>query len=230
LDIIIITTNSRPPLLNQTLASMVFNAKHGREHTITMVVDGSQCPSRLSVLECDTVICNHSKEGASASRNIGASSIPRYRRQRHVMFCDDDCYFCPGWDALLLNTMDAILASTIVSGHAHPFNLSERRTEDGIEVDVPLLISTVHMVMPWEIWDRVGYFVEPGGPGGSEDFDYCTRARKLGIGFAVTVPMCVIHTGLTSSAGKQIVGYEVMVKRNEQIIAQHGLEGKVLIQ
>jgi GT2 family glycosyltransferase len=84
------------------------------------------------------------------------------------------------------------------------------------------------MLMPWSLWDDVGYFTEPGGPGGSEDYDYCMRAKAKGYGFAVTEPQCVIHCGLTSSSGNRIVGYSEMCTHNEQLIRQYGLEGNVI--
>ncbi len=183
------------------------------------------------------VICTQSQYGASRCRNIGASSIPKYRRGKYVMFCDDDLYFCPGWDVKMLELARAV-PDRIISGHSHPFNHSELHTferEIGrsenypweAEYGEPLVISTPHFMMPWEIWDDVGYFVEPGGPGGSEDFDYCMRAKAKGYGFAVSEPHCVIHCGLTSSNGKQIVGYDDMVHQNMELIKLYDLEGKI---
>ncbi len=91
----------------------------------------------------------------------------------------------------------------------------------------PLVISTVNMLMPWSLWDDVGFFTEPGGAGGSEDYDFCMRAKATGYGFAVTEPQVILHTGLTSTTGKQIVGYDEMTKQNERLIKQHGLKGVI---
>ena len=231
MNIVLITTGSRPELLKQTIESMILNASDFKKHTLTIVMDGIDAIVDCCV-EAHTGIINWKPQGASASRNIGAGSIPKYRRQKFIMFCDDDCYFCPGWDRTieraLIATQDDVLGYAI-SGHQHPYNHSDRKQRNGdTEIDCPLLISSVHMVMRWDEWDDVGYFVEPGGPGGSEDYDWCMRAQKEGVAFGVTVPMCVIHCGLISSSGKQIVGYEEMVKQNESLIKQYGLEGKVI--
>jgi GT2 family glycosyltransferase len=91
-------------------------------------------------------------------------------------------------------------------------------------VEAAAVLSTVNIAMPWKVWDKVGPFIEPGGPGGSEDVDWCRRATKLGYGFAVTDPHCVIHTGLVSSSGKQIVGYEQMVEQNKRLQELYGIK------
>lgn len=229
MDIVIISTGLRKELLFQTWRSMIDNADHPEKHTYTLVYDGHWPTSIPGKPTPNNVICNLSRQGASASRNIGAGSIPKYRRQKHVMFSDDDCYYCPKWDSLTENTIERI-SPAIISGHAHPYNLSETKTINGFAIEVPLLISTVHFVMPWFLWDHVGFFKEPGGSGGGEDYDYCMRAKALGAAFAVTVPMSVIHCGLTTSSGREIVGYTLMQQRNAQMIADYGLQGKVRIE
>lgn len=234
IDIVLISTMNRLDLLEQTITSM---AQHGTDdsHSLTLVLDnpesfpyarGSQSPGM-------NIVITSSQAGASRARNIGASSIPKYRRQKYVMFCDDDLYFCPRWDAKMLE-LSTQVPNAIISGHAHPFNHAElvyepHRVENGgIHYSVPLVVSTPHFMMPWELWDDVGYFVEPGGPGGSEDYDYCQRAGKKGYGFAVSEPQCVIHTGLTSSSGKPIVGAEQVRENNAKLEIIHGIERKVI--
>ena len=51
---------------------------------------------------------------------------------------------------------------------------------------------------------------------------------RRGYGFAVTDPHCIIHTGLTSSRGQQIVCYEHVMARNQVLVKLYGLEGKVV--
>ena len=220
MDIIIITGGGRPEFLDQTLNSLKENAL--QDHSIVLVQDA---PSDSLILSSypESVVIQTNAQGASAARNIGAASIPGYRRQEHVMFLDDDTYLMPGWDEQLTQTVDA-LPNTVISGHAHPFNHS---TGYRANAHSACVLSTVHFFMPWSIWDRVGYFVEPGGPGGSEDVEWCKRAVDLEYQLAVTDPMCVIHCGLTSSQGQQIVGYDLMMKQNEKLVAVYGLKGKV---
>jgi hypothetical protein len=57
--------------------------------------------------------------------------------------------------------------------------------------------------------------------------NWCQRAAIKAVGFAVTNPQCVIHCGLKSSNGKEIVGYDAMVDQNRRLIKEYGLEGKV---
>ena len=234
IDVIVISTLKRLDLFQQTLRSWHENAAtHARGDTLTVVIDGGigfEVNKLSGVTFYDHLIVNQYSQGASASRNRGASSIPKYRRGKCVMFCDDDLYFCPGWDATMLRVAEHCTDS-IVSGHAHPFNHAEiglvASEPPEWKYGVPLVISTPHFMMPWEIWDDVGFFCEPGGPGGSEDFDYCMRAKAKGYGFAVSEPHCVLHCGLTSSNGKQIVGYEHMVEQNQKLIERYGLKGVI---
>src|SRR3990167_2432775 len=209
MNIVLITTDKRPAILTQSIESMITNAVDWERHTLTTVVDGWQLNP-----EAGAVLSDYSQlgimtrgVGASRSRNIGASSIPKYLRQSHVMFVDDDVYACPRWDEQLESVIPDYFA--IVSGHAHPYNHT-------VLVDEPAcihtnVISTVHMVMPWELWDKIGWFAEPGGPGGSEDVDYCKRTVDRGHSLVITKPHCIIHTGITSSSGKPIVGAEMVM-------------------
>lgn len=217
----------RTPLLWQTLDSLIKNATNPKNHTFTMTFDNGALEEWGS-MNGGTWIFNGAKPGASACRNIGAASIPPYRRQDRVVFFDDDIYACPGWDTMLEHALDAF-PDLVVSGHSHPFNQSIAKCrKDGLELDAAAVLSTVNIATPWHIWDQVGPFAEPGGPGGSEDVEWCARAAELGIGFAVTSPQCILHCGLTSSAGTQIVGHDLMVEQNNKLIEQYGLKGVII--
>lgn len=224
MNIILISNFSRPELVTQSIDSLEKNAAHWENHHLTFVYNGThQDPPYFEPM---TIMLG--PVGASRSRNIGASSIPKYLRHEHVMFLDDDVYMCPGWDELLEKTIRAVPFPSAISGHAHPFNHHKQTVYmGGIVCHYANVLSTVHMMMPWSVWDDVGVFAEPGGPGGSEDVDWCKRAAGIGYGFAVTDPQCVIHCGLTSSSGKPIVGYDLMVEQNKRLIEHYGLEGKV---
>ncbi len=237
MNIVVISSMRRSELLEQTLHSLSVNAT--KPHHITIVVDGFGHDSDMGV-DCyqldnvlmlvDSLIVNRKVQGASASRNIGASSIPTYRRQKYVMFSDDDCYYVKGWDEKIEAALEAFQSTAVVSGHAHPFNHpigKYQSSKSGIVVDASLVLSTVNIAMPWVIWDKVGWWIEPGGPGGSEDVEWCKRAVDKNIGLAVTVPQCVIHTGLTSSRGEPIVGADMVRERNRELEIVHGVVGKV---
>jgi hypothetical protein len=229
MNIVMITTGMRGVLANQSIRSLIDNAAEGfTKHTLTVVVDNNRehYGESCAHLKYTTLIFNWRPQGASRSRNIGASSIPKYRRDSHVMFIDDDVYMMPGWDRRL---HEAMLGNgtrrAILSGHAHPYNHTILH-DAGVYVETTV-ISTVHMVMPWSLWDDVGFFVEPGGPGGSEDVDYCKRASDKGYALVVTKPHCVMHCGLMSSSGKQIVGYNEMVAQNERLMKMYNVQNVV---
>lgn len=229
MNIILVTTGMRSDLLGQTINSLVVNAANRDKHTLTIVQDGYghgvDCFNLDTDLnECNQLIVNLHPQGASASRNIGAASIPKYRRQEHVMFIDDDVYMCSKWDEYFEHVSNFFRpGSVIISGHAHPFNHTVLR--DTRDFYVTNVLSTLNLYMSWSLWDDVGFFLEPGGPGGSEDVDYCRRATEKNYNLAVMKPQRVIHCGLTSSSGKQIVGYDQMIKQNDALVELHGLQG-----
>ena len=206
MNIVMITTLMRTKLLEQSLKSMFEGAVEPNQLHLTLVCDSGV---RFDSVRYDTLIVNQFSIGASASRNIGASSIPKYKRQKHVCFLDDDVYMCPGWDKKIEAALDW-LHKCAISGHAHPFNQSSNKYQNGkVGVESAGVLSTVNIACSWEMWDDVGYFIEPGGPGGSEDVEWCKRAVDKGYGLAVTDPQCIIHTGLASSSGKDIIGRDL---------------------
>src|SRR5215471_13735083 len=205
IDVVMVTNGKRADLLHQSLDSLHDNCTEEDQMNVVVVHDGLMSPSEHSIGDVDIDV---RQCGASRCRNIGASSVPKYRRGQYVMFVDDDVYMCPGWDERFTKLVQHI---DVVSGHAHPFNhtvLDERH-----DYIMTTVLSTVNLFMPWETWDQVGYFAEPGGPGGSEVVDWCKRAQEHGSMLLVTKPHCVIHTGLTNSKGEWIVGYEQVAKR-----------------
>jgi len=235
LNIVIVSTGDRPELLAQSVQSILDNSLHLQNHRLILVLDGCQSTPDLNAdlweKSLGTYINNRVRQGASASRNIGASSIPKYRRQEYVCFFDDDVYCTPGWDRqiedALKHSKSTKAVAAVVSGHAHPYNhtILDDRSLHGYKLTT--VLSTVNIVCDWGIWDIVGFFAEPGGPGGSEDVDWCARATRKGYDLVVTSPQCVIHTGLFSSSGKPIVGAESVAANNRQLELLHRLEGKV---
>lgn len=227
-DIVLITTGSRPRLLEQSLRSLRENAAHWDRHALTLVVDGKAGINNLGGDGPQTlpnrVIINSERQGASRSRNIGASSTPKYLRKDAVMFCDDDIYACEGWDYRLAACLEH-RKRTAVSGHAHPYNHTILGDTRHFGYQITTVLSTVNITCPWEIWDSVGWFQEPGGAGASEDVDWCLRATAAGYDLALSQPHCVIHCGLTSGNGNKIVGYEHMVAQNRQLISMYRLTG-----
>lgn len=249
MNIIVITTATRTDLLTQTLESAANNAEHWEQHHLTLVIDGHdhwlkgkpvsrELPGHVLINTAESV-------GASRARNIGAGSIPRYRRQEHVLFLDDDVYMVPNWDKRL-SDLARWTGNRILSGYSHPFNQCEHKTAtvstsrrvehptgivestEQINYDEPLVISSVSMMMPWDIFDAVGPWDEPGGPGGSEDYALCMRAKDRRHGFAVTDPHCVLHTGLMSSSGSAIVGYKELCEQNDKLLDFYNIRGQVI--
>ena len=230
MNIVLITAGARWEMLKQSITSIINNAADWSKHELIVSTDcWTPDTQQLDWITryCGRFIINR-KLGASAARNIGAASIPKYKRQEYVCFFDDDVYCCPEWDSQLEGVLNAPQYQPWrgVSGHAHPYNHTVLgRCSGGLMTNV---LSTVNIACPWSMWDDVGWFTEPGGPGGSEDVDWSARATKKAYGLAVTVPQCVIHTGVTSSSGKPIVGADLVMENNHKLEKIHGVEGKVI--
>lgn len=211
--------------MRQSLESLCQNAADWSKHTLTLVMDGKNegCIDYLKPL---TYIDCSEPMGASRARNIGAASIPKYRRQKRVMFLDDDVLMCPGWDTRIEGVMEALGHGAVVSGHSHPYNHPlGQYDQGGVRYHAAGVLSTVNMAMYWEVWDDVGWWKEPGGVGGSEDVDWCARAVAKGYGLAVVEPQVILHCGTRSSNGKDIVGRDLVIARNEELVKHYGLEG-----
>src|SRR3990167_4417295 len=102
MNIVLITAGRRWEILKQSITSMVNNSVDWPKHELIVSVD-CWTPT-MEQLEWITRYCArfiiNRQLGASAARNIGASSVPKYRRQEYVCFFDDDVYCVPGWDWL----------------------------------------------------------------------------------------------------------------------------------
>jgi GT2 family glycosyltransferase len=233
IDIIVISNLSRPELFQQTMDSIDQNTDYKKQHSLTVVIDDppafpyvNKDPERESL--GGKIIINSPRVGASRARNIGASSIPKYRRNKYVMFFDDDIYALPHWDTKLIELIEC--KNGIISGYGHPYNVAapEFCYVHKLNYGTPLVISTCAMMMPWHIWDETGFFVEPGGTNGSEDHNFCMRAKDKGYGvFAVSEPHSIIHTGLGSTYGGKIVGFDELSAQNAKLERHYGIAGKV---
>lgn len=228
MNLIMITTLSRPDIFEQSVDSLRRNSTDWKKHHLTIVYNGDGTSRRMELSDYISDELSHSvvvlgNVGASRARNVGASSVPKYLRHENVCFFDDDIYACRGWDERIEYIVER--REAIISSHAHPYNHTVLAdTPAWIETNV---ISTVHMTIPWAVWDEVGFFQEPGGAGGSEDVDYCNRATKLRCPLLITKPHYVLHTGVTSSNGTPIVGSELVMERNRELERVHNIVGKV---
>lgn len=234
MNVIMISTGNRNKILAQSILSLLTNASDWSKHTLTIVMDNPRKheqefpevgPHFRENGRYATVISPNEQLGASRARNVGASSIPKYIRQSHVCFVDDDIYACPKWDEKL-EAIANNAPNSLISGSAHPYNHTELfRTQYVIETTV---LSSVHMLMSWKLFDQIGWWTEPGGAGGSEDVDYSNRAVQNGCSLLVTSPHCIIHTGIHSSSGKPIVGAEMVMERNRELERLYEISGRVI--
>src|SRR3990167_2444783 len=121
-DICMISSGSRPKLLEQSLRTLKENAESWPSHSLTLVMDGCSVVDVCAAAGVvpNRIIINPERQGASRSRNIGAASTPAYLRKDAVCFFDDDVYCTSEWDVRLARVLSDSMCA--VSGHAHPYN------------------------------------------------------------------------------------------------------------
>lgn len=231
MNIVMISNYSRPEIVKQSMLSLMHNASDWSKHHFTLVWNGlPKTMTSVSIVgegeNATTIMVGN--VGASRARNVGASSIPKYLRHENICFFDDDIYAVKGWDRHIEETINDL--GDPVSGSSHPYNstyFGTGVTKSGFGWKTTSVLSTVNIACEWRVFDHVGPWCEPGGPGGSEDVEWCARAVKTNYRLALTEPQVILHTGIHSSNGTPIVGSEMVMERNRELERVHGIVGKV---
>ena len=139
----------------------------------------------------------------SSDSNIGlCSSINKAAKlatNRYILYSHDDMYFCPEWDKVLINEVNAMksdsfyLSGTMIeasSGHI-VFNFGEN-IENFREDELLSKYKTLNFydhqgthfaphLVPKKLWDRVGGFSEEFNPGIASDPDFNMKLWKEGV-------------------------------------------------
>lgn len=213
----VMLVHNRPRLTEQAIRSFI---DHTTSRYRLMIVDDYSASETADMLDeyaeahSDSIRVAHSriaKLGPGLARNIGIKKAEQWGRGDALYLCDNDCYFLPEWDRVLLNAYnDAYsLGFWAIGGYCHPFQQRGQAFGPGgnsgpiRELEALGLLS---WLMDWETYDHFGTFEPATKINGSEDWEYSQRIRKAGGKVGVLEPAVVINTGATGSDGKPSPG------------------------
>lgn len=226
---IILLSHERPRLLRQCIESLYANTPQD-QFTCTVIEDSSldfkvgKYLRSLTYKNLTVLEIQNSGHVVSQLKNLGVF----YARQRFgtpewLHIGDADTVFLPGW---LERLTAAALASECIGfrlwgGQVHPFHQPINAFDDPRMTEHSVLDGP-SWFMRWTTWREIGPLSRTCAPGAcqSEDAEWCSRLTKPVIGgsyrdagkqrggyrIGVTVPHCVIHTGLSQSNGAPAPG------------------------
>lgn len=228
---IVMLAKDRPVLTVQALTSLLDNTQG--EYNLTIVDDGSAPTTAFIVRDFveaqhrPTVTVRHAtSQGPGKSRNHGIeASQVAFGRGDLLYLCDNDCYFCPAWDTLLLQIWNLAKPAGFraLGGYCHPYQRPVSRWWPTPHhcIDEVEALGLLSWLWEWETWDKHGPFAPSATINGSEDWAMSQEIRKHGGKVGSVAPALVVNCGLTGSNGKQSPGADL-------IFRQHIPEGVVL--
>lgn len=229
---LVIVTRDRLRLITQTINSLYAHTPHDRFNVVIIDDDSRDFRAKaflrrqailhpnLSLLEID-----NSGHTLSRLKNIGVTwSEQRWGRGDWLCLADNDVYFMEGWLRQMIQATNVCDDDVLLfGGQCHPYHHAEVTQINGMtdpvdkadrfRVDSHGMLDGPHWFMPWSTWDAHGP-LRGNTPGvcKGEDVDFCKSITDAGGRIGVTVPHCVLHTGLTNSNGDPAPGYDARMK------------------
>ncbi len=216
---IVTLTRNRPRLVQQFLQSLYSTLGH-KEFNLTIVDDDSDGPASIilrSFTASNLFVLDvwNSGHNLAMLKNLGTNaSALRWGKGDWLYLGDSDTMFLDGWAKALIGKAIQSEPGEFVlwGGQNHPFLHPESEFNPGLWETK--MLDGPSWLMRWETWDRMGGLRSTApGPGQSEDSEFCLRVSASGGRIGVLVPNVVLHTGLTNSLGKDIVGRELLAGR-----------------
>lgn len=227
---VVMLARDRHRLTEQAVNSMYKNRT--QDFDLTIVDDASDIPvSQWFHASQGHVIRNEVSAGTGAARNQGIASARRMFGDCGLLYLsDNDVYFEPGWDAVLLAAHATFPNVKIIGGGCHPFMqpAPQRHSFLGGAGSLQLIyrmtyrdaISGYSWLLDWETWDRFGP-LDANAPGVRQGEDWAMSQRVVQGGYAVgsVLPEVVLHCGVTDTFGERPPGWELIERsRKEGII------------
>lgn len=232
---IVMVTNGRPELTAQTIRTLWANADNPKSHLLAIVFDG-ECTNewfeqvgKLTDHHGLTIYSTMRPLGVGGAKNYGVglfSPGAALAPEDVLMFSDNDMYYLPHWDTVLLEALDKTHAVQI-GGWKHPYH---GLTDWGVGFPTPWVrgvdaVTGNCFVIKYSDWLKYGPFDSNAlGPGQSEDYALSRKIIKAG-GLVGTVnPPVAIHCGLRDSAGNPATGWQEMARMAEVQMEENGIE------
>jgi glycosyltransferase involved in cell wall biosynthesis len=219
---VVMLVRDRPRLSEQSITSMFRNRT--QDFHLTVIDDASE-PSLEDKMRGHVrgnIYRRAISAGTGSARNWGVSLARQAFGTDNLLYLsDNDVYFQPGWDAVLLAAYRNFPNVKIIGGGCHPFMQPAAR-RDGFIGGAGSLQLIYHMtyrdaisgyswLLDWETWDRFGPLEANAlGVRQGEDWAMCQRIIKAGFEVGSIVPEVVLHCGTTDTFGQRPPGWELI--------------------
>lgn len=211
INIVMLICN-RPRLTAQALDSLERNTW---KYNLTIVDDSTKFNELPTRFQYAQIIHNPKPGCIGAGRNAGIqASQKEFGKGQALYLSDNDVYFKPRWDQVLLVYQRLHGREVkIIGGGCHPYLQPKDYIAQGDKYNLTSrdAISGYSWLLEWDTWDKFGPFVEHAvGVRQSEDWEYCQRVIQAGYLVGSVMPEVVLHTGVTDTNGKLIPGADML--------------------
>lgn len=198
---IIISTYNRFELLQQTLDSLQKNSDSDLE--IVVIDDASTDVRVYDYLDSQKDIIYYRFERQVNIATVKNKGIELSTRQKYICMVDNDVYFMPHWDTVLIKVLETFSDIGIVGGKKHPHhNVLESRKMDNIEVMITDNQPGYCLLLERENLDKIGEMIcATNGFYGHEDTILCEKIRNMGKLVVAVNPPVIYHCGVRNNVG-----------------------------
>lgn len=214
---IVMLVRDRKALTIQAIRSMYKN-KVAPNFDLTVVDDASSELVNNWIARTPNVsmhvIRNEVSAGTGAARNQGVlAARARFGDDNLLYLTDNDVFFQPGWDKVLLAAHDQFRGFKIIGGGCHPFMQPHDMPYLGVAGTEHRMtsrdaVSGYSWLLDWGTWDTYGPLESNAlGVRQGEDWSMCQRIRKAGYYVGSVTPEVVLHTGVTDTFGERPPGW-----------------------
>lgn len=213
---VVIATFNRLELLKQTIETAKKNADNKLE--IIVVDDASNDGTKEYLKSLDFIKYYRFKEHAYIA-GVKNKGIEMASPSKYIYISDNDIYFLPHWDSIMIKALETYSDVGIVGGRKHPHHriLTDRadslRRIDNITVCLVDNQAGYSFMLRRKDLDEVGYFNDTiqAGIRGGEDNDFIERMKSKGKIVACVDPPVLYHCGLYSFTGNPTSDYPEMI-------------------
>jgi GT2 family glycosyltransferase len=241
LSVIILSHDQFDETTGPCLSSLVEDPRHG-EVEVLVVDNGSGAETRARLREVRArqpeirVLESPRNLGFAGGNNLGL----REARGEVFLLLNSDTRVAPGMLGRMAATVTANPELALVGAITNAAGTEQRifvkaRTPEGImaeglrfaEASGGRLLTSVRLdfccvAIRRGAHQRIGELDEGFGLGYYEDFDYCLRARALGLGLAVAEGVFVYHRGGTTFGGLAGEAKALLARNKARILEKHG--------
>jgi len=220
---VVISTWNRFNLLQQTIGSLFKNTKT-KDFEVIVVDDASTDGTKkyLEKLENVNYFCFPERVSISEVKNKGAEMVSF---SDYICFCDNDVYFEPNWDEILIKVLEKYSKIGIVGGEKHPHHriLEKRKLDDKYKVFITEQQAGFSLFMRRTDWEKCKPFIttKEGIGGGGEDNNICDTFKRNKYLIASVNPSVILHCGLINHRGIKAAGFEeieLLIKNRPELI------------